>query len=98
MYGGVMDSQIFIPNYCFVRTFHRCVYERAPFAPTLMTFALSAWWHGFYPGYYMGFIYMAILIEASRKVRAYGAGLLFFYYGGKKPNEGLQCILLKCNP
>ena len=47
---------------------YRCVYERVTFAPTLVTFAVSAWWHGFYPGYYFGFLYLGFATLAARKV------------------------------
>ena len=48
---------------------YRCVYERSPIAPTLVTFTLSAIWHGFYPGYYFTFIFFGIETEAARKVQ-----------------------------
>lgn len=47
----------------------RCVYERMSYAPTLATYTVSAWWHGFYPGYYLCFIYFGIITEAARKIR-----------------------------
>lgn len=46
----------------------RCVYERTKFAPTLVAYTVSAWWHGFYPGYYFCFVYFGFVTEASRKV------------------------------
>lgn len=49
------------------------VYERAPkrFA-TVLTFALSAIWHGFYPGYYLTFATGALVTMAARKVSERG--------------------------
>ena len=47
---------------------YRCVYERSPISPTLVTYTLSAVWHGFYPGYYFTFIFFGIETEAARKV------------------------------
>ncbi|XP_044757629.1 lysophospholipid acyltransferase 2 isoform X3 [Coccinella septempunctata] len=41
-------------------------YERAKKYPTLMTFGLSALWHGFYPGYYITFASGAIFTSAAR--------------------------------
>jgi lysophospholipid acyltransferase 1/2 len=35
---------------------------------TGLTFALSALWHGFYPGYYLTFATGAIVVSAARKV------------------------------
>lgn len=47
----------------------RVSYERVKFIdPLLATFILSAWWHGFYPGYYFLFIGSALIIKAARKV------------------------------
>ncbi|KAH8331548.1 hypothetical protein KR074_006058 [Drosophila pseudoananassae] len=43
------------------------VYERVPKKyGTLLTFALSAVWHGFYPGYYLTFATGAIVVTAAR--------------------------------
>ncbi|CAO1359362.1 unnamed protein product [Diamesa serratosioi] len=46
------------------------VYERVPKNyGTVLTFALSALWHGFYPGYYMTFASGALIVMAARKSR-----------------------------
>jgi lysophospholipid acyltransferase len=37
--------------------------------PTLATYSCSAFWHGFYPGYYLFFISAAFLTETSKEVR-----------------------------
>ncbi|KAH8269611.1 hypothetical protein KR018_010510 [Drosophila ironensis] len=43
------------------------VYERVPKQyGTLLTFALSAVWHGFYPGYYLTFATGAVVVTAAR--------------------------------
>lgn len=47
---------------------HRVCYERVTISPTYCTMILSAWWHGFYPGYYLAFFGTSLTIEASRKV------------------------------
>jgi lysophospholipid acyltransferase 1/2 len=45
------------------------VYERVPKKHgTIFTFALSAVWHGFYPGYYLTFSTGALFVTAARKV------------------------------
>jgi lysophospholipid acyltransferase 1/2 len=36
---------------------------------TALTFALSALWHGFYPGYYLTFATGALTVTAARRVR-----------------------------
>ena len=46
----------------------RTVYERAPMYNTMAVFTVSAFWHGFYPGYYVGFLTAAIFIFANRTV------------------------------
>lgn len=46
------------------------VYERVPKKyGTLLTFALSAVWHGFYPGYYLTFATGALTVTAARTAR-----------------------------
>jgi lysophospholipid acyltransferase len=47
------------------------VYWRLPSGPiaTYGTYFVSAFWHGFYPGYYMFFIYAALLTETARVAR-----------------------------
>ncbi|XP_041361283.1 lysophospholipid acyltransferase 2-like [Gigantopelta aegis] len=47
---------------------HSC-YIRAPFQPVLLTFILSALWHGVYPGYTIMFITSAIVTIVGRKIR-----------------------------
>lgn len=48
------------------------VYERVPKKHgTILTFALSALWHGFYPGYYLTFATGAIFVTAARKVKIF---------------------------
>lgn len=46
------------------------VYERVPKKyGTTLTFALSAVWHGFYPGYYLTFATGALLVSSARVAR-----------------------------
>ncbi|XP_048589637.1 lysophospholipid acyltransferase 6 isoform X2 [Nematostella vectensis] len=47
----------------------RIVYDRVTSHRTLATFLLSAFWHGFYGGYYLTFITCQILVEAARVAR-----------------------------
>uniref|UniRef100_A0A8C4PX26 Membrane bound O-acyltransferase domain containing 1 n=1 Tax=Eptatretus burgeri TaxID=7764 RepID=A0A8C4PX26_EPTBU len=47
----------------------RVCYTRVPVYPTAATFALSAAWHGVYPGYYMTFSCGVLFIHASRRAR-----------------------------
>ncbi|KAJ2352549.1 Lysophospholipid acyltransferase [Coemansia sp. RSA 2618] len=36
---------------------------------TVLTFLVSAWWHGFYPGYYLTFVLAALAANAARILR-----------------------------
>lgn len=46
------------------------VYERVPKKyGTILTFTLSAFWHGFYPGYYVTFATGALMVTAARSAR-----------------------------
>nr|XP_044992653.1 lysophospholipid acyltransferase 1 isoform X2 [Jaculus jaculus] len=48
----------------------KCVcYERVPWHPTVVTFMLSALWHGVYPGYYFTFLTGVPVTLAARAVR-----------------------------
>lgn len=47
----------------------RVAYDRAPFQRTVLTYCLSAIWHGFYPGYYLTFLTGAVFTVTSRKCR-----------------------------
>ena len=48
----------------------RIAFDRLPAGKTLGVFVLSAFWHGFYPGYYLMFVLAAFLTYAGRGVRA----------------------------
>uniref|UniRef100_A0A1B6GW33 Uncharacterized protein n=1 Tax=Cuerna arida TaxID=1464854 RepID=A0A1B6GW33_9HEMI len=45
------------------------VYDRYKRYPTVLTYAVSSFWHGFYPGYYLTFAGGALFTFASRSVR-----------------------------
>lgn len=47
----------------------RVVYERMPYGNTAATFAVSAFWHGFYPGYYLAFATAALFTFSGRAMR-----------------------------
>ncbi|PAA93180.1 hypothetical protein BOX15_Mlig031592g1, partial [Macrostomum lignano] len=57
-------------NVSTARWLRELVYERSPGRhATLLTFALSALWHGFYPGYYCFFVTFAVFTFTARRVR-----------------------------
>ncbi|KAJ2390296.1 Lysophospholipid acyltransferase [Coemansia sp. RSA 2611] len=43
--------------------------SRASTRATVLTFLVSAWWHGFYPGYYLTFVLAALAANAARILR-----------------------------
>ncbi|CAF0911884.1 unnamed protein product [Rotaria sordida] len=47
----------------------RVCYDRLPKGRTLGVFVISAFWHGFYPGYYVSFILAAFQTYAGRGIR-----------------------------
>ncbi|XP_003747942.1 lysophospholipid acyltransferase 1 [Galendromus occidentalis] len=47
---------------------HVC-YDRKVESKTVMTFFISAVWHGFYPGYFLAFMTCSLFVTASRKMR-----------------------------
>lgn len=47
---------------------YRVCYERVPWYPTVLTFILSALWHGVYPGYYFTFLTGILVTLAARTV------------------------------
>lgn len=48
------------------------VYERVPRKyGTILTFSLSALWHGFYAGYYITFASGALIVTAARTVKSF---------------------------
>lgn len=59
----------------------KSIYERSPFenraASQLLTFMTSAFWHGFYPGYYLSFFMWFCLLHIGAKV----------YRENKKPDS-----------
>ncbi|GFO12578.1 membrane-bound o-acyltransferase domain-containing protein 2 [Plakobranchus ocellatus] len=64
--------KIYLDNWNIMTTHwlrHVC-YTRAPFMNTLLTFILSALWHGIHAGYYITFIAAAFFVLAARKMRA----------------------------
>jgi lysophospholipid acyltransferase 1/2 len=46
----------------------RIAFDRLPKGKTLGVFVLSAFWHGFHPGYYLTFLTLALLVYAGRGV------------------------------
>eukprot|EP01130_Rhizamoeba_saxonica_P001503 TRINITY_DN11356_c0_g1_i1.p1 TRINITY_DN11356_c0_g1~~TRINITY_DN11356_c0_g1_i1.p1 ORF type:complete len:478 (-),score=103.96 TRINITY_DN11356_c0_g1_i1:24-1457(-) len=58
--------------------------DRPPASANYITNTASAFWHGFYPGYYITFIYAALTIDVARKIRS---SIRPFLVEGRYPNE-----------
>ena len=75
-------------NICTANWLKYYVYYRLPSGAirTYGTYFVSAFWHGFYPGYYSFFIYAALLTETARRARRTLRPL--FIVEGSKPETG----------
>ncbi len=62
--GWNMNTNHWLRNYVYLRVTPRG--KKPGFRASIITFATSALWHGFYPGYYLTFI-LASLIQTSAK-------------------------------
>jgi hypothetical protein len=57
-------TAIWLKNYIYFR-----FPDQRSFLPTVVTYACSAFWHGFYPGYYLFFLHAAVLTEVGKMLR-----------------------------
>ncbi|RFU79196.1 mboat family [Trichoderma arundinaceum] len=62
--GWNMNTNSWLRNYIYLRVTPRG--KKPGFRASMMTFVTSAFWHGFYPGYYLSFV-LASLIQTSAK-------------------------------
>ena len=76
-------------NICTANWLRRCVYERVPPSGprTASTFAMSALWHGFYPGYFLCFLTCGLINETARVLRRHLRPLII-------PNEKAEKTVL----
>jgi len=63
-------------------------------AVSLGTFAVSAFWHGFYPFYYVMFFMSAIFVELSKDI--YRCRILFSFIpeGLRHPLANIMCMIV----
>lgn len=61
-------SGVFYLQFVVLSSLHSVCYERVPWYPTVLTFILSALWHGVYPGYYFTFLTGVLVTLAARAV------------------------------
>lgn len=62
--GWNMNTNNWLRNYVYLRVTPRG--KKPGFRASMMTFVTSAFWHGFYPGYYLTFV-LASLIQTAAK-------------------------------
>ncbi|KAJ1959160.1 Lysophospholipid acyltransferase, partial [Dimargaris xerosporica] len=61
-----VGTNVWLKNYIYLRVTR----GKKPGIPTtLITFIVSAIWHGFFPGYYLAFITLALLSSLARTLR-----------------------------
>lgn len=78
--GWNMNTNHWLRNYVYLRVTPRG--KKPGFRASMITFATSALWHGFYPGYYLTFI-LASLIQTSAKSRLLRVCLPQTYWANK---------------
>ncbi|KAJ9076628.1 Lysophospholipid acyltransferase [Entomophthora muscae] len=62
-----IGTNLWLRNYVYLRI--APVGSKSTFGAQIATFATSAFWHGFYPGYYMTFLFGGIVNEQARFLR-----------------------------
>lgn len=72
-FGENVKSEMDYWNIYTALWLRRYVYVRVPIQALKLpsTFFVSAFWHGFYPGYYLTFLNAALLTKAGRTMRRY---------------------------
>ena len=63
------NTNIWLRNYIYLRVTPKG--KKPGFRASLSTFATSAFWHGFYPGYYLSFILGAFIQTVAKNFRRY---------------------------
>lgn len=58
---------LWLKNYVYLRCYDSIKHKKPPTYAVFVTYATSAFWHGFYPSYYQFFVSAAFLSELSKK-------------------------------
>ena len=77
-----MNTNAWLRNYMYLRVTPKG--KKPGFRASMATFATSAFWHGFYPGYYLSFILAAFLQTIAKNTRRH-VRPLFLTPDGKNP-------------
>ncbi|KAN0073425.1 MBOAT, membrane-bound O-acyltransferase family domain containing protein [Elaphomyces granulatus] len=64
-----MNTNHWLRNYVYLRVTPKG--KKPGFRASMVTFATSAFWHGFYPGYYLTFVLGAVEQTAAKNIRRY---------------------------
>jgi lysophospholipid acyltransferase len=62
--GWNINTNNWLRNYVYLRVTPRG--KKPGFRASLLTFGTSALWHGFYPGYYLTFIFASLIQTAAK--------------------------------
>ncbi|KHN97685.1 Membrane bound O-acyl transferase, MBOAT [Metarhizium album ARSEF 1941] len=65
--GWNMNTNSWLRNYVYLRVTPRG--QKPGFRASMMTFVTSAFWHGFYPGYYLTFVLASLIQTAAKNFR-----------------------------
>ncbi|KAK2594457.1 Lysophospholipid acyltransferase [Conoideocrella luteorostrata] len=65
--GWNMNTNNWLRNYVYLRVTPRG--NKPGFRASLTTFVTSAFWHGFYPGYYLTFVLASLIQTAAKNLR-----------------------------
>ncbi|KAI4663230.1 hypothetical protein J4E90_003101 [Alternaria incomplexa] len=88
-----INTNTWLKNYMYLRVTPKG--QKPGFRATLATFVTSAFWHGFYPGYYMAFILAALVQTAAKNGRRL-IRPLFMTPDGKSPLPSKRYYDLFC--
>lgn len=67
--GWNINTNNWLRNYVYLRVTPRG--KKPGFRASMATFVTSAFWHGFYPGYYLTFVLASFVQTAAKKCRRY---------------------------
>ncbi|MCJ1311607.1 lysophospholipid acyltransferase [Agyrium rufum] len=79
-----MNTNHWLRNYMYLRVTPKG--KKPGFRASLATFVTSAFWHGFYPGYYLTFVLAAFMQTVAKNFRRY-IRPFFMTPDGQSPNQ-----------
>lgn len=78
------NTNNWLRNYMYLRVTPKG--KKPGFRASLATFTTSAFWHGFYPGYYLSFVLAAFLQTVAKNFRRY-VRPFFLTFDGQQPTQ-----------